>query len=181
MGMVEVRTDELVSPNRKAGKFVATHGMHKTKTHTCWANMKARCLNPNNTSYERYGGRGISICQRWMSFANFFEDMGVQPENMSIDRIDVDGPYSPDNCKWSSKIEQQRNTSKNQIITAYGESKTVAEWADLTGIGRSTLSYRARNGWLGEDALSVAPDPKNRLAAKLGETVTVPAELLTNN
>ncbi|UNY40195.1 hypothetical protein KLEP174_gp48 [Pseudomonas phage vB_PcuM_ KLEP17-4] len=176
--MTGVKTAELAGERIKSGKFVAVHGMHKTRTHTCWVNMKSRCLNPKNKSYSRYGGRGISVCKRWMDFANFLADMGIQPENMSIDRIDVNGNYSPDNCKWSSKVDQQRNTSKNQIITAYGESKTVAEWADLTGIGRSTLSYRARKGWSGEDAISVLPTPRNRIAAKLGETVSVPTEFM---
>lgn len=95
---------------------VKTHGMSGTSTFKCWQDMLGRCLNENHQSFGYYGGRGITVCDRWLKFENFLEDMGKRPSNLSIDRINNDGNYEPDNCRWATmqvQASNKRNTIKN--------------------------------------------------------------------
>lgn len=133
------------------------HGLADTRTHRIWMSMRQRCLNPNNPAYKNYGGRGITIDPAWDTFDQFLADMGEAPDGMSIERIDNDKGYSPDNCKWATRLEQGRNTRKCHPVTFKGVTKTIAEWAEQYGIGKSTLSQRIRNGWDMERALNQSP------------------------
>lgn len=133
------------------------HGLADTRTHRIWMSMRQRCLNPNNPAYKNYGGRGITIDPVWNTFDQFLADMGEAPDGMSIERIDNEKGYAPDNCKWATRLEQGRNTRKCQPVTFQGVTKTITEWAEQYGIGKSTLSQRIRNGWDMERALNQSP------------------------
>jgi len=110
--------------------------------------LKSRCNNPKVRNYNRYGGRGIKVCDRWNEFENFLEDMGLRPSpNHSIDRINNDGNYEPGNCKWSDRAQQGANKSNNIRLVYNGESKTASEWARLTGVKYRTLLCRIKRGW----------------------------------
>lgn len=131
----------------ESNKRRAKHGMYQTPVYTVWRQMKARCANPNNSRYHRYGGRGIKVCTRWQEFDNFFTDMGHVPEGMTLDRIDVDGDYAPDNCRWASRVEQQNNMSTNRLFTYEDKAQTLAEWARELGLAYHVLKYRLNRGW----------------------------------
>ena len=128
-------------------KANTTHGMSKTRAHSVWFGMKGRCLNPNNQAFEYYGGRGITVCDRWLeSFQNFLDDMGEPPEGYTIERIDVDGNYEPNNCKWADRREQQNNRRANRRVTIGGITKTIMQWSQETGIPHQTLYARLDRG-----------------------------------
>lgn len=119
--------------------------------------MKARCLNANLPNYHRYGGRGISVCGRWLvSFENFIADMGEKPDGMSIDRIDNDGHYEPGNCRWATPKQQDRNKSTNAVLTHNGESRCVTEWAEVLNVSARALKHRMDRGWPVERILDVS-------------------------
>ena len=122
------------------------HGMSHTSTYRIWKGMIQRCHNNKAPGYSNYGDRGILVCDRWKKFENFFADMGERPEGMSIERIDNDGNYEPSNCKWVTKKEQERNKRNNRLITYQGATKTLAEWAELSGVNYNTLQKRLKTG-----------------------------------
>lgn len=128
-------------------KRATTHGMSNTPTYRSWMSMKRRCNDSSNDSYPNYGGRGIKYSLHWEKFDNFLADMGVRPKGTTLDRIDTDGNYTPENCRWADDLTQHRNTRANVMITSRGVTQTLAEWADQLGIRRSTLQKRIANGW----------------------------------
>ena len=101
-----------------------------------WTAMHQRCSNPRNKLYARYGGRGIVVCHRWVSYEAFRDDMGARPAGMTIDRIDNDGPYSPKNCRWATQSENARNRSSTRKLTHDGRTMSVTDWAEATGMAR---------------------------------------------
>jgi hypothetical protein len=109
--------------------------------------MHNRCSNPNEPSYKNYGGRGIAVCDRWASFEAFAADMGERPANHSIDRIDNDGPYSPENCRWATKAEQARNSRRTVMLTHEGETLCLKDWSTRLGIPYARMQYRYSRGW----------------------------------
>lgn len=128
-----------------------THGQgaqgRRTGAYTSWAQMKSRCSNPKVPEYIWYGKRGIKVCERWMSFEKFYEDMGDRPEGCSIDRIDVDKGYSPENCRWATVDQQQNNTTRSHFIEAGGQRLTIGQWCKKTGLSKSCIQGRLRRGW----------------------------------
>lgn len=119
------------------------HGKTNTREFSTWTDIQTRCYNPNSTGYADYGGRGITVCDRWReSFANFLADMGERPEGMTIERENNDGPYSPDNCRWATRTEQARN--KRNSVRVGG--KSLAELAAVAGITPSGMWTRLKKG-----------------------------------
>jgi hypothetical protein len=113
-----------------------------------WTGMLERCLNPNHHAFPRYGGRGITICDQWRDdFAAFRRDMGPRPRRATIDRIDNDLGYEPGNCRWATYKEQARNKSNNHRLTIGGDTLTIAEWSERSGISQRRILARIRRGW----------------------------------
>jgi hypothetical protein len=119
--------------------------------------MRSRCNNPNVPAFPNYGGRGIKVCARWDDFPNFLADMGEPPPGMSIDKIDNNRGYSPENCRWLSMADQNRNCRDNVYLTVRGETKCLSEWARSSGISQQTLSRRMAKGWTPETIISTPP------------------------
>lgn len=149
-----------------------THGGSKTTLYKRWMGMKARCYNSNHMAHKDYGGRGIKVCDRWLeSFQNFYDDMGDPPPGCSIDRIDNNGDYTPENCQWATREDQSNNLRKNRIIEYNGERHSVTMWSRILGIHQSTLDERLRSGWKIADALDARLKSKRKYAYK-GENLS---------
>jgi hypothetical protein len=146
------RRDKLVARCSKHGH---AEGRRQTPEFSAWIGMKERCRNPRTKSFSRYGGRGITVCDRWReSFAAFLADMGPRPSPVhSIDRINNDGNYEPNNCRWATRREQSRNRGDNIVITINGESLCAVDWAERAGIPVSVITGRIRTGWNPEAAV----------------------------
>lgn len=115
----------------------------KAPEHNIWNHMKRRCLNPTNKAYKDYGGRGIKICEKWLNFENFYRDMGPRPSSKhSIERVNNDGNYEPDNCLWILKSDQNKNQRSNLIINYQGETKILSEWAKSLNLKYMFLYHR---------------------------------------
>jgi hypothetical protein len=130
------------------------HGQLGSYTYRSWVSMRARCNNPKDPSYARYGGRGIRVCSRWNDFSAFLADMGERPHGSSIDRIDNNGDYCPENCRWSTNIEQQNNKRTNRVVEFGGERLTISQWARKLGMSKLTLIARLNDGWTPERAIT---------------------------
>lgn len=136
---------------------VSTHCETDTPLYGVWCTMKSRCYNKNVKYYGRYGARGIGVCDSWLDCYENFRDWAIKSgysEGLSIDRIDNNKGYSPDNCRWASSAEQANNRSSNNLITFRGETHNVTEWARILGINPKTIFTRLYSGWSIERALS---------------------------
>lgn len=132
-----------------------THGLSRSRAYKSWTNLIQRCTNKNNTKWSDYGGRGISVCDRWLaSFENFFEDMGECKYPLEIDRINNEGNYEPGNCRWATRKEQANNTRFSVHITFNGETNSLTDWARIAGVTVSTMHTRLKNKWPLERAFS---------------------------
>lgn len=124
---------EKLRANRLARKNL--HGKSQTTEWRIWAKMRDRCQRPTNAKYPRYGGRGISVCERWKVFKNFLDDMGLRPSKLySIDRIDNDGNYEPGNCRWATSKQQSRNSTNAHFIEINGISMCIVDWCGALGV-----------------------------------------------
>lgn len=148
-----------------------THGMTNTPEWYSWSAMRTRCLNPNVVDYSRYGGRGITFCESWSDFSAFFADMGYRPEGTTLDRIDVNGNYCKENCRWATSKQQGRNRRNSTLLTHKGQTKCISEWAEYLDVSVNTLIARIREGWSISDALETPIDftRRNTLAKKEAE------------
>lgn len=134
-----------------------THNLRYHPMAGSYYQMITRCTNPNSKSYHNYGGRGIIVCDRWRhSLANFIADMGDRPEGATLDRIDNDGPYSPENCRWATIDEQARNKRCNHLITYNGETLIIRDWELRIGLPPGTLRRRIdESGWSIDRAMTI--------------------------
>lgn len=144
------------------GNNFTTHGSTGSRLHNIWRDIKKRCLNKNYKQFYLYGGRGITICPEWLDYANFanWSLSHGYADNLTIERINVNGNYEPNNCTWIPAPLQARNKRTNHFVEHNGKRLTLAEWSKQTGIRQGTISYRLSHGWTAEQALTT---PRSRL------------------
>jgi hypothetical protein len=153
-----------------------THDGSRTKMYRTWGSMLTRCCHPKSKDWPKYGGRGIVVCDRWRkSFADFYDDMGDKPPDHQLDRINNDGPYSPENCRWVTAKQNSRNRRDSIFLTLNGETLHINEWAERLGVRCGALRSRLDDGWSIERTLTepLAPrrtqkKPSKELAAQNG-------------
>ncbi len=139
-------------------KQKTTHGQTNTCLYRTWASIKNRCYNVNGQDYPDYGGRGIYVCNTWRySFEQFAKDMGPHPEGLSIERVDNDGPYSPENCKWGTDAEQAKNTRRNHWIEFDGKRLILQDWARHVGISVKSLRDRIKRWGIERSLSTIGP------------------------
>lgn len=138
-------------------KARATHGKTGTTEFRIWEGMKARCSNPRHAFYRYYGGRGITVCDRWLcSFDNFLSDMGPRPSrDYTLDRINNDGDYEPNNCRWATKEQQNSNRRSSHFLIVGDTQLTISQWSMRTGLTRATITSRLKRGLAPEQAVSI--------------------------
>jgi len=132
---------------------LVTHGMTRStnkkesREYWVWNSMKNRCLNPKYKHFSDYGGRGITVCDRWLDFNNFYSDMGPAAKGMTLERINNSAGYSPENCRWADRTTNNRNKRNSRMITANGETLNLSEWAARSGLTHSAILHRIKRGW----------------------------------
>lgn len=153
-----------------------THGLSTTPEYSIWRDIKSRCLSSKNVAFPDYGGRGITVCDRWLDpkngLQNFILDMGKRPAtSLSIDRHpNKDGNYEPGNCRWATTTEQSRNKRNNVNLTHDGKTQCLSDWAKELGVKRNTLDYRLRKGWSVQEVLSTSTRKPNDKRPKHKQT-----------
>lgn len=139
------------------------HGMYGTQEYYIWQGMLKRCYNKNSPYYARYGGRGITVCDRWHKFENFYDDMRDKPEGLSLERIDNNKEYSKDNCMWATSKEQANNRENNVVLTYGGKTQSISMWEQELGFKHGTLWMRVNTyGWAPEKAIETPVVPVSR-------------------
>lgn len=142
-----------------------THGQSKTRLFSIWSSMRERCSNKNLKAYKWYGGRGITVCPEWNESFENFKDWSMKngySESLSIDRINNDGNYEPNNCRWVGAKEQARNSRNNHVVTINGVSKIITEWFEESPVTHTTIYQRIKDGWEVQDAIMKPDQRKNR-------------------
>ncbi len=156
----------------KLARFT-THNMTGTPEFVIWKGMHSRCRDMGNSGYALYGGRGITVCERWSKFENFYADMGQRPDGMTIEREESNGNYEPSNCRWATPTEQANNTSRNKMIAVGDRIMTMAMWSREPGAAAyGAIQARLLRGWPAERAVfgaSVLPFKKYAPAKVEGE------------
>lgn len=147
----------IASRGRKVGNH-KVHGMSKKGAeYGVWGAMRSRCTLPSQKCFPHYGGRGIKVCERWQTFANFIADMGLRPTpKHTLDRINTNGDYEPNNCRWATRREQMRNTRKSKMLEYRGETRSLSEWVQLLGLSYPMVAARLKRGRSIEEAFEVA-------------------------
>jgi hypothetical protein len=137
------------------GDRTRTHGMYASPTYSVWRNMIRRCHTPTHHNYRFYGGRGITVCDKWRgSFTSFLSDMGEKPKGLELDRVDNEGPYSAENCRWVTRSQNCRNRRSCRIIEHNGVALPLTSWSEALGIRTQTIAGRLKRGWSVSDALT---------------------------
>lgn len=140
--------------SEKRSRGSIKHGHSGNPLYFVWASMMDRCYNENFQDYKNYGGRGIKVCGRWHDVSNFIDDVTIGYEKgLQLDRLNNDGDYDKNNCRWATRKENNRNKRTNVFITIDGQIKTMAEWSEITGVGYTSISGRVRRGLVGVDAV----------------------------
>ena len=156
-----LKTGRVISCGCYNKEKATTHGMTNSSEYNSWQSMLNRCENENKDNYDMYGGRGISICDEWHKFDSFYKDMGSKPSpEYSLERIDNNGNYCLENCRWTTTKEQARNRRSNRYLTFNGETLCVAEWEDRMGFVRGCIHDRLERGWSTEQAITIKPGSK---------------------
>jgi len=151
--------------------------MRNGRAYRIWACMKNRCSNPNNSRYHCYGGRGIQVCERWLSFDNFYEDMGEPPIGHTLNRIDNEGDYCKDNCNWATPLEQANNTRRNAMVSYEGKTQSLAEWARELDLPYRVVKSRYAKGRKPPELFSKErlPSPTKYIFTYKGKTQSLAA------
>lgn len=144
------------------------HREGKSRLYVIWAGMKQRCSNPRRRDYKNYGGRGISVCQEWQDYLVFraWALSSGYSDGLSIDRIDEDGNYCPNNCRWVNETVQRNNRTDSNKLTVNGDTKTATEWSAISGVSADRIRKRKRLGWSDEDAVFKPIDTKYQHSKK---------------
>lgn len=186
-GLTEVPSSRLLSDHTqscgclqresasKSGQARRTHGALTDDSallgaYRTWAHMKGRCANPNESSFHNYGARGVRVVDKWLTFEGFWEDMGptYQP-GLTLDRIDNNGHYEPENCRWASRRTQCNNKRTNHLLAFRGQKQTLSEWGMLLGLNPRTIQSRLRAGWSAEKALTAPARRKTRKEVRVAD------------
>ena len=138
----------------RTSKRFRTHGLSGSSTFNIWKGMLARCYRRKSRSYKNYGGRGITVCERWKKFENFLHDMGLRPDGLTLERINNNAGYFPENCKWATPAEQMSNTRIVRLLTHNGETLPTCAWSRKLGLSQGQLGWRLRAGWPIQRALT---------------------------